>query len=385
MRLLITALLLTLGFNRSLLAAENSPPKTEAGLPDGLYAEFTTARGTFIAELFADKVPMTVTNFVGLTEGTLSSKQGQPYYTGLTWYRVIPGFVVQSGNPNHPEEGTARYTFPDEFCPGLRHGEVGILSMANAGPDTNGTEFFITLGDDSRLNYLHSVFGRVVRGLEFLPQIKPDDAFSLKILRLGSAAKAFTADDNHFKLLVAQARTYHGETEPGPSAHFADPENQLPTNPPRAAGSNYKLNNFERATGVKIVTRLFKNAPPANEDTVPGAFMHALAEKSGVARRGALVAYFAADDDWRVWIGDDSTSAFLGRTATAEDLVKDGALHRGKETLLNGSRAAGDAAFLAQQKAAPPNNPPEPAQHLKLQTDALLDALIFKLEPAAKK
>jgi len=100
-----------------------------------------------------------------------------------------------------------------------------------------------------------------------------------------------------------------------------------------------------------------------------------------VARRGALAAYFAADDDWRVWIGDESTSAFLGRPAAPADLVKDGAFHKVKEAFLEATRAEGDAAFAAQQKAAPPDKPVLPAQHLKLQTDAVIDGLILKLEP----
>lgn len=381
MRFLINLLLMAFALNGVLRAGEESSASPAGDLPEGLYAEFTTPHGVIIAELFADKVPMTVTNFIGLAEGTLSAVKGQPYYTGLTWYRVVPGFVLQSGNPNHPAEGTADYTFPDEFSPGLRHGESGMLSMANAGPDTNSTEFFITLGDDSRLNYLHSVFGRVVRGIEFLQQIKPDEAFSIKILRIGASAKLFRADAAAFKALVQPAPTYHGETEPGPTAHFADPDNLLPRDPPRARNFNFKLNNFERTTGVKIVVRLFLKAPPADEDAVPGAYMHALAEKLGVARRGALVAYFSADDDWRVWIGDETTAAFLGRTATADDLIPEGALHKVKEALLDATRAAGDAAYVAQQKAAAPDSPPPPAQHLKLQADALLDGLIIKLEP----
>jgi hypothetical protein len=109
--------------------------------------------------------------------------------------------------------------------------------------------------------------------------------------------------------------------------------------------------------------------------------MHALAEKLGVAQRGALAAYFADEDDWRVWIGAESTSAFFGRAATAADLVEGGAFHKVKESFLAATRAAGDAAFATQQKAAPPDKPVPPAQHLKLQTDAVLDGLILLLEP----
>ena len=385
MRLFKSGLLVAVAFGGALLADEKSPAGPVAGLTAGLYAEFTTPHGAIIAQLFANEAPMTVTNFVGLAEGTLGPTRGRPYFTGLKWYRVVPGFVIQSGNPHAPEDSGAGYTFPDEFSPGLRHRTAGVLSMANAGPDSNSVEFFITLGDDTRLNYLHSVFGRVVRGIDLLPLIKPDENFAIRILRVGATARMFKADEATFKALVAQAIPYSGEREPGPTAHFADPDSLLPAAPPRARYFNFKLNNFQRTTGIKIMARLFAKSPPAAEDAVPGAYMRALAEKLGVARRGALVAYFAADDDWRVWIGDETTTAFLGRPATAGDLVPDGAFHHVKEALLNATRAAGDTAFLAEQKAAAPDQPPAPAQHLKLQTDVLLDGLIARLEPPKEK
>ena len=370
-------------FAAAALGASASVENVSLPLPDGLYAEFTMPRGVVVAELFADKVPLTVTSFVGLAEGTLAPRDGKPFYTGLTWYRVVPGFVIQSGNPGLKDTGDENvpYKFPDEFVPGLRHDATGILSMANAGPDTNGCEFFITLGDCTRLNYLHSVFGRVVRGLDVLPQIKADEAYSIKILRLGAAAKAFKADEATFKALIAKAALYRGEPAPGPTAHFDDPDKLLPAEPPRAKAFNAKLANFERTTGVRIVARIFAREPPAAEDAQPGAYMRALAGKLGTARRGALLAYFAAENDWRVWIGDESTAAFLGRPATAKDLVTDGAFHAVKDAFLTSAQAAGDAAFAGQQKAAPADKQPPPAQRLKLQTDALLDGLIAKLEP----
>ena len=366
--------LLLLGCAR-LLAAEK--------LPDGLYAEFTTPRGVFVTELFHQKVPLTVASFVGLAEGTLSPRHGQPFYTGLTWYRVVPGFVIQSGNPGLKDTGDdiIPHKFNDEFVPGLRHRDLGILSMANAGPDTNGCEFFITLGDCTRLNYLHSVFGRTVRGLEVLALIRPDDAFTIKILRVGAAAQAFKADPDTFKALAARVAPYAGPAAPGPAAHFDDPAGLIPVDPPRAKNFNFKLANFERATGVRIVGRLFAAAPTAAEDAVPGAYMKALAEKLGVAKRGALAVHFAAEDDWRVWIGDESTAAFLGRPAGTADLAKGAAFHEAKAAFFAAARAEGDAAFARQQQAAPPDQQPPSAQKLKLQTDAVLDHLILKLEP----
>jgi cyclophilin family peptidyl-prolyl cis-trans isomerase len=354
-----------------------------AKLADGLYAEFTTPRGVFVAELYYQQAPATVAGFVGLAEGTLSPRDGKPFYTGLTWYRVVPGFVIQSGNPGLKDTGNdiIPHRFNDEFVPGLRHREVGMLSMANAGPATNGCEFFITLGDCTRLNYLHAVFGRTIQGLEVLPLLQPDDPFTIKILRVGAEAKAFQADPAAFAALTAKVAPYSGSAEPGPAAHFDDPAGLIPVDPPRAKNFNYKLANFERATGVRIVARLLAAAPTDAEDAVPGAYMRALAGKLGVAKRGALAVYFAADDDWRVWLGDESTAAFFGRAASAADLADGGAFHDVKEAFLATTRAEGDDAYARQQAAAPADRQPPPAQRLKLQTDAVLDHLILQLEP----
>jgi cyclophilin family peptidyl-prolyl cis-trans isomerase len=379
MRSWILIVLASLGFATFTSANEST-------LPDGLYAEFTTPHGAFTVELFYQHVPMTVANFVGLTEGTLGPKRGdgtQPYYTGLKWYRVVPGFVIQSGNPLAPEQSEPGYRFSDEFVPGLNHREIGTLSMANGGPDTNGGEFFVTLGDCTRLNYLHSVFGRTVRGAEVLPKIQANDTFSIKILRIGAAARSFKADAATFEAMSDQAPTYRGEDEPSPTAHFYDPDKLIPTNVPRAKNFNYKLANFERTTGIRIVARLISKSPSGAEDAVPGAYMRALAEKLGTAKRGALAAYFADEDEWRVWIGDDSTSAFFGKSTTSADLKTGAAFHDVKEAFLAAIRAEGDAAF-EKQKADPSLGPPPEGQRLKLQTDAVLDQLILKLEPSAK-
>ena len=353
-------------------------------LPDGLYAEFITPRGTLTAELFFTRAPLMCTNFVGLAEGTLAPRNGQPFYTGLTWYRVVPGFVLQSGNPGlkdtDDEAHPIPHHFPDEFAPGLRHNSAGILSMANAGPDTNSCEFFLTLAPTPRLDFLHSVFGRIIRGLELLPLIRADDTLTIKILRIGSAARAFRADATTFAALAGAAQKYTAARTPGPTAAFDDPQHLLPAEPPRAKNFNYKLANVERATGVKIRARLFAQSPTAAADAAPGQFMRTLARQLGTEHAGATVAYFADEKDWRVWIGDASTSAFLGRPATAADLGDDGAFHAAKDAFLAAAQTAGDQAYAAQKKSAPPATPPPPAQQLKLHTDALLDAIITKLE-----
>ncbi len=379
MRFLFTLLALVTTGVVALRAAAPAP------LPAGLYAEFTTPCGVVTAELYFQKAPLMCANFTGLAEGTLAPQNGRPFYTGLKWYRVVPGFVIQSGNPGLKDTDDDKeahpHRFADEFVPGLRHDATGTLSMANAGPDSNSCEFFITLRDTNRLNYLHSVFGRVVSGHDVLPTIKQNDAVTIKILRIGAAAKAFKADALAFKTLATTAKKYTGTTEPGPTANFDDPFNLLPTDPPRAKNFNYKLANFERVTGVRIVARLFAKSPSADEDKVPGAFMSALAAKLGTAQRGALVAYFADEDDWRVWIGKASTAAFLGHSTTPADLAPEGAFHQVKDAFINAAAEAGDLDYAAQQKAAPPDKQPPPAQRLKLRTDALLDGLILKLEP----
>lgn len=349
--------------------------------PDGLYAEFTTPRGSITCELFFQKTPLTVASFVGLAEGTLGPAPRKPYFNGLLFHRVVPDFVVQGGDPLGTGKGGPGYAFPDEFVPGLRHDAAGILSMANDGPDTNGSQFFLTLRESNRLNYLHSVFGRVVRGFDVLPSIQQGDAMTVKIVRRGTAARAFRADDAAFAALQAVTKTYSGAREPGSGASFDDPAKLLPAEPPRARGLNFKLANFERATGVKIVARLQPKSPTAAEDAQPGAFMRALAGDLGVARRGALAVYFADEDEWRVWLGDESTAAFIGRAGTAKEFTDSGAMHEAKEAFLKATRAAGEAEFARQQKNAPPDRPPPPQQRLKLQADALLDGLISKLEP----
>jgi len=356
-------------------------PGSVAALPDGLYAEIVTPRGLITAELFYQQAPLTVVNFTGLAEGKLGPKKGTPFFNGLKFHRVVPNFVVQGGDPLGTGEGGPGYSFPDEFRPGLRHDAAGVLSMANDGPDTNGSQFFLTLAPVNRLNYLHTVFGRTVRGVEVLPQIQQGDTMTVKILRLGAAAKAFRADDATFAILVARTKKYPGTPEPGPTAHFDDPDKLLPSDPPRAKAFNAKLANFERATGMKIVARLFAKSPPAAEDAKAGAYMKALAGKLGVAQRGVLAAYFAADDDWRVWIGNEATTAFLGRVAAPQDLVEDAAFHKAKEAFLDATKAQGDADFAKQQTSATPDHPLPPGQRLKLETDALLDGLISKYEP----
>jgi peptidyl-prolyl cis-trans isomerase A (cyclophilin A) len=143
-----------------------------------LTAHFTTSEGSFTLRLFDAEVPNTVANFVGLAEGTkewTDPKTGQkvtrPYYDGLIFHRVIDGFMIQGGDPLGTGTGGPGYKFADEFHPTLRHNKPGILSMANAGAHTNGSQFFITLVPTPWLDNKHSVFGEVVGGMDVVERI----------------------------------------------------------------------------------------------------------------------------------------------------------------------------------------------------------------------
>jgi len=159
------ALLLSAGLAT---AGEKEKPVAEP-----LYATLKTNMGVIVIRLFDDKAPKTVENFVGLATGTKEwtdprsgQKVKQPLYNGTIFHRVIPGFMIQGGDPLGRGTGGPGYRFADEFHAELRHNKAGILSMANAGPNTNGSQFFITLAPTPHLDNRHSVFGEVVQGQE---------------------------------------------------------------------------------------------------------------------------------------------------------------------------------------------------------------------------
>ena len=144
----------------------------------GTYAVFDTSQGTFTVRLFDKEAPKTVANFVGLAEGTkewrdpsTNEKKTAPYYDGVTFHRVIDGFMIQGGDRLGTGTGGPGYNFADEFHPARRHSKAGVLSMANAGPNTNGSQFFVTLGPTPHLDNKHSVFGEVVEGMDVVKKI----------------------------------------------------------------------------------------------------------------------------------------------------------------------------------------------------------------------
>lgn len=185
-RSVVFALLLSL-FSISILSCN-----AQAARSDGMYATIKTNKGDIVVSLEFEKAPMTVGNFVGLAEGTLDVTKGKPFYNGLTFHRVVADFVVQGGDPAGDGTGGPGYRFPDEIVPELKHDGPGVLSMANAGPNTNGSQFFITLGAAPWLDGKHSVFGKVVEGMEVVRQIQQGDRIeSITIQRFGAKAKAF--------------------------------------------------------------------------------------------------------------------------------------------------------------------------------------------------
>ena len=166
-------------------------------MENGLYAKFNTSKGEILLTLEFEKTPGTVGNFVALAEGNLENSakpQGDPYYNGLKFHRVIPDFMVQGGCPQGKGTGNPGYKFDDEFHPDLKHDAPGILSMANAGPGTNGSQFFITHTATPWLDDKHTVFGHVIEGQDVVDSIAQGDKVdALEIIRVGAAAEAFDA------------------------------------------------------------------------------------------------------------------------------------------------------------------------------------------------
>ena len=166
-------------------------------MKDGLYAKFNTSKGDILVNLEYQKTPGTVGNFVALAQGNLENsvkKQGEPYYNGLKFHRVIPDFMIQGGCPLGTGTGNPGYKFEDEFHPDLKHDKPGILSMANAGPGTNGSQFFITHIPTDWLDGKHTVFGNVIEGQNIVDSIGQGDVLeTLEIIAVGSDAEAFQA------------------------------------------------------------------------------------------------------------------------------------------------------------------------------------------------
>lgn len=178
-------------------------------MENGIYAKFNTEKGDILIQLTYDKTPGTVGNFVGLAEGNLENDirpQGKPYYDGLKFHRVISDFMIQGGCPSGSGTGGPGYQFDDEFHPDLKHDRPGVLSMANAGPGTNGSQFFITHVATPWLDNNHTVFGYVIEGQDVVDAIEPNDVInSLEVIRVGEEAQKWNA--------IEAFRTFEGARE----------------------------------------------------------------------------------------------------------------------------------------------------------------------------
>jgi len=166
-------------------------------MENGIYAKFNTTKGAILVKLTHDLTPGTVGNFVGLAEGQLENKakpMGKPYYDGLKFHRVIPDFMIQGGCPKGVGTGGPGYNFEDEFHPTLKHDKPGVLSMANSGPASNGSQFFITHVPTTWLDGKHTVFGNVVEGQDIVDAIAQGDLINtIEIIRVGDEAEKWNA------------------------------------------------------------------------------------------------------------------------------------------------------------------------------------------------
>lgn len=195
MKKLLVALLVLVTAVSVAQAKEKKPKK--AKLTEGLYAEMQTTRGTILLRLAMDSVPLTVANFVGLAEGKIKNNakaDGVHYYDSLKFHRVIAKFMIQGGDPLGNGQGGPGYSFKDEFVPQYQFTGPGILAMANAGPATNGSQFFITHVTTPWLNNRHTIFGFVVTGQDVVDAVQQGDYIvKVKIIRKGKKAKKFNA------------------------------------------------------------------------------------------------------------------------------------------------------------------------------------------------
>lgn len=338
-----------------------------ASLPDGLYTEVTTPRGVIIAELYYRKAPMTVANYVGLAEGVLGpAGDGKPFFDGLSFHRVVPDFVVQGADPTGSGSGDAGYLFPDEIVPGLLHRQRGVVQMANDGPDTNGSQWCFILRPSPHLDYLHSVFGQVVEGMEILPRIEQGDTMKVKILRVGKDAETFRVTRDSFAAMVAKAKRYDGPRQPGPKELFDDPDKLLPTDWPRAVAVTQKLANFQRFTGMKVAARVLAKMPEG--DPAIRAYLEKIRDELGLGATGVVLLYGADQDRWHLLVGPDAAGFPKDERAKEEAL------------LLEQARKLQDEMTTAAVKRLPAGQTElDPSARVRLAVDSMLDRVLAKL------
>ena len=221
---------------------------------DGVFAIMETSKGSIVLELFYKKTPLTVTNFVGLAEGTLDAANGKHFYDGLTFHRVIADFMIQGGDPEGTGRGGPGYRFADEFDPSLNFDKPGYLAMANAGPGTNGSQFFITHVPTDWLNQKHTIFGQVVNAdsqavVNAVQQ--GDKIIKVTIMRQGADAEKFTATQADFDKHASEAKAKAAErAKVAAAAKIKEVEEKFPGFSKDSNGIYYKTT--KEGSGSKI-------------------------------------------------------------------------------------------------------------------------------------
>jgi len=269
-------------------------PARQAAYPDGLYAELQTNKGTIVLQLEYEKTPMTVSNFVGLAEGAIENKalpMGTPYFDGTVFHRVVPGHVIQAGRPGSPQatETGPGYTFPNEIDASLSHERAGMLGMANGGPHTNSSQFYVTLGDRSYLDGNYTVFGHVVRGMDVVNSIVQGDVIEkVRIVRAGRAAAAFTANTASFQRLAEAARTRVKEAdERKDREETAQIAKQWPNAVTSAKGAQYVVTREGSGEAPQTGSTLRSSTPAAFLDGRPFDHVGYHLKSAESARMGA--------------------------------------------------------------------------------------------------
>ncbi|HUG12290.1 MAG TPA: peptidylprolyl isomerase [Opitutaceae bacterium] len=303
-------------------------------LADGLYAVIHTPKGVITAELFPDKAPLTVASFVGLAEGTIAFQgrsAGQPFYDGLVFHRVVPGFVIQGGDPLGSGEGGPGYSFADEFDPRARHVR-GALAMANSGPNTNGSQFYFAIEPVHRLNYKHTVFGVVHSGMDVVTAIAEGDSIErVEIMRVGEGAQAYHPAQESFDALLAAARVLQPRHTALPPLYSSEVDLGVPEWFPRWIEE--KLNHYHQVRGTQIFVRL-----GCSISELPGgldkSLSNLLASLSLGDPHSCLLIYFDEEKSWRVWFGDAAVPFIVGDGTDIDSESGKKNLHAAKTTVL---------------------------------------------------
>ena len=253
--LFILAFGLTIGsvYSDTEKAVENKPAPP---VPSKMLAKILTSKGEITCELEFEKTPLTVANFVGLAEGTIKNDEkesGVPYYNGLVFHRVIPNFMIQGGCPQGTGTGDPGYKFPDEIDVSLTHKGPGTLSMANAGPGTNGSQFFITHTKTPWLDGKHTVFGHVIEGQDVVNAIEKGDTLEkITIVRIGKKANDFQSDQAAFDaLLKNHANAAKEKAAKAVAEQDAKIKSMFPTAEKTKSGLMYTIT--KEGTGAKPV------------------------------------------------------------------------------------------------------------------------------------